>query len=112
MTDPSLFPDLIPADEPTPEQLGRGARRQRLIAARIASGEHPLGRNIRLHPDAARGRDGEGLRCGTCRWRGVTGHHDYSYPKCLYGNGIRATRSESTDLRAWWPACVDYERTI
>lgn len=111
MTDPGLF-ELDPSAAPDePETLGRGARRQRLIANRIATGVHPLG-NVLLHVDAARGREGDGLRCGTCRWRDLTRHHDRVYPKCWFGDGIRATHCESSDVRAWWPACTDYERSV
>lgn len=106
--DEALFdlPDgFTPADT---EKLGRGERRQRLIAGRIANHIHPLGRGIRLHADAAHGRDGDGLRCGTCRWRELVRHHDKIYPKCYFGNGIRVSGCESSDVRVWWPACTDY----
>jgi hypothetical protein len=110
----------LPADytpPPPPETLTRGERRQRLIARRITSGEHPLGKGIRLHPDAARERDGEGLRCGSCRYRELfSGESGKSYPKCLYPTRIgdhdvrlRFTHCESSDIRTWWPACVDYQ---
>lgn len=105
MTDPGLF------DVDAPGDPGRGERRQRLIAARIARGVHPLG-NVLLHPDAARGRDGEGLRCGTCQWRRTAQYHDKRYAKCWYGDGIRVSHSESSDIRSWWPACTDYEKEV
>jgi hypothetical protein len=103
---------------PPPEILSRGERRQRLVARRIASGEHPLGKGIRLHPGAARERGGDGLRCGGCRYRVVfSGESGKSYPKCLYPTNrgadgvvyLRHTGCESSDIRRWWPACVDYQ---
>lgn len=87
-------------------------RRQNLVAARISTGWHPLGRHSRLHPDAAHdttNHDGSGLHCGTCRFREIRRYHDKSYPKCTYGNGIRISHSDTSDVRAWWPACTDYQ---
>ncbi|QCG77799.1 hypothetical protein QLQ77_gp53 [Gordonia phage Reyja] len=113
MTD-ALFE--IPDSERVPaapaEQLTRGQRRQRLVDARIAASTHPLG-YLPLHPQAAHGRDGDGLRCGSCRWRVTIRHHDRTYPKCHYpdhlGRHPRDTACESSDVRAWWPACHDHE---
>lgn len=90
------------------EPLTRGERRAQLVARRIAARIHPLG-NLTLHADAATERDGDGLRCGTCRHRETLEHHNRKYPKCTYGNGIRVSGCESSDIRAWWPACRDYE---
>lgn len=110
----------VPADAylipPEPEQLSRSEKRHRLIAKRIAQGMHPLG-YVRLHPDAPRGRDDAGPRCGDCRWRVmVDGHYPKRYPKCHFptqqGDKMihpRDTGCESSDIRAWWPACRDFE---
>lgn len=81
-------------------------------------GAHPLTaalrRTIPLHVDAAPADDREapGLRCGSCAhrkfpWREVAGR----YPKCDVGGPKwpRATGGPGTDVRAWWPACTDYE---
>ncbi|MCX8559803.1 hypothetical protein OS122_02675 [Mycolicibacterium mucogenicum] len=118
MTAPDGLFDL-PAEyvpPPPPEQLSRGERRKRLVESRIARGEHPLGR-FRLHPDApvARGA-GVGLRCATCRFRVLLEHHNRTYPKCHFPVRIgerdtypRDTNCESSDIRAWWPACTDYQ---
>lgn len=102
---------LPAAPEPDPGELGPGARRRRLIATRISRGEHPLG-VLRLHPDAA---IGSGLRCDTCRFRVKRSHHDKVYWKCEFPVRVgdhtthpRATRSENSDIRAWWPACPDH----
>ena len=109
MPQDSLFPEIVEPDLPEPEVLSRGERRQRLIATRIANGEHPLGRKLPLHADAARDRTGDGLRCGTCGWRTLTQHNGKTYPKCYFGlAGWRVSGCESSDVRAWWPACVDY----
>lgn len=112
--DPALFdvPDH-PLRTGTPtatEKVGRGERRRRLIDRRIAFGEHPLGRKIPLHPDAPRDRDSPGPRCGTCQFRSLYQHHNRTYPKCDFGNGIRRSGCESSDVRAWWPACHDYHQ--
>lgn len=111
----------VPADAylipPPAEKLSRGQARRRLVYTRIATGEHPLGKGIRLHPDAARdiSDNRDGLRCGMCRYRVLTRHHDKTYPKCRFPvefGGVptypRDTGSESSDIRAWWPACVDW----
>jgi len=109
--DMGLFelPDAVQAPS-DPESLTRGQRRVRLVARRIATGMHPLG-YVRLHRDAARGRDGDGLRCGTCRFRQLQDYHGRTYPKCVFRDGIRVSGCESSDIRAWWPACRDYEVT-
>jgi hypothetical protein len=107
---------LIP---PPPENLTRGERRQRLVAGRILAGDHPLGKGIRVHPDADRTRSGQGLTCGSCRFRRIVGGGNRSYPKCLlpitYSDGSqrfpRNTGCESSDVRKWWPACRDYQPT-
>ncbi|WP_054812089.1 hypothetical protein [Nocardia arizonensis] len=111
MSDLALF-DLPPgaqappSDEP--EELTRGQRRRRLVANRIAAGVHPLG-YVALHRDAATTRDGGGLRCGTCQHRQIEEHHGRKYPKCQFGGGIRVSGCESSDIRAWWPACRAHE---
>lgn len=102
---------------PPPEPLTRGERRARTVEARIVVGQHPLaysGRYLPLHPDAPRttDRSAPGVRCGSCRWRITHEHHGRTYPKCEFGGGIRVTGCESSDVRAWWPACHDYEAAI
>lgn len=107
---PGLF-DLPPGavvTPPEPEPLTHGQRRARLIAQRITAGLHPLG-YVGLHREAARARTGPGLRCGSCRFRQREQHHNRVYPKCQHGGGIRVTGCEASDIRAWWPACRDYE---
>lgn len=114
--EPGLFPEpvrLIPA---APQELTRGQREQRKVARRIVSGKHPLG-YVPLHPQAIRNpeqREG-GPRCGGCAHRATIDHNTKGYPKCMkpttYGDVVtypRATASETSDIRAWWPACYDF----
>lgn len=105
---------LVPP-APEPEQLTRSERRRRLIEKRIRAGQHPLG-YVPLHPEAATERGGPGLTCGTCRHRVTVGHHDKTYPKCHLPTVIgdrttypRDTGCDSSDIRAWWPACRDWD---
>jgi hypothetical protein len=88
-------------------------RRTERQAKALALGYHPLtvalGQSIRLHPNAAppADRDAPGLRCGGCRHR-----QPGTYPKCSIDNSTkkdRRTHGAGTDVRAWFPACVDYE---
>ncbi|MFD3594301.1 hypothetical protein ACFWU5_16380 [Nocardia sp. NPDC058640] len=111
--EPGLFgppPGWTPPEAVVPEDLSRGEKRQRLVERRIRDGIHPLG-YIGLHKEAARESEGGGLRCGTCRHREVARYHSRSYPKCWINDGARATHGESSDIRAWWPACTDYQPT-
>ncbi|WP_336818949.1 hypothetical protein [Gordonia sp. MMO-8] len=110
MTEPALFdlPPGVVADVQPAEEPSRGERRRRLIERRIAGGLHPLG-YVRLHDDAAQSREGSGLRCGSCRWRVQVEYHNSVYPKCDFGDGSRISGCESSDIRAWWPACRDHE---
>lgn len=103
---------LIP---PPPEDLTRGGRRKRLVARRIVAGVHPLGRPVMLHPDASRDPDNrsDGPRCGGCMFRKLLEHHNRVYPKCWWP-GVeqyphpRDTHCDSSDIRAWWPACQQF----
>lgn len=112
--EPGLFeepPRLLPAEPEGP--LTRGQKTRRKVARRILAGTHPLG-YVPLHPLASRDPDDReaGPRCGGCAHRRT----DYGYPKCFkpfsYGDKTtypRATHSETSDVRAWWPACHDYQ---
>jgi hypothetical protein len=116
-TEPGLFEEperLIPAEPPV---LTRGERRQRLVATRIATGVHPLGKPVFLHKEACRDPlDTEtGPRCGTCRFRKLLEYHNRTYPKCHYPDPEklphpRDSNCESSDIRRWWPACAQYEK--
>ena len=103
---------------PAAEVLSRTERRKRLVEKRIQQGLHPLG-YVRLHPDASKDREGGGPRCGGCRFRVTLRHHDRTYPKCHLPADVggkttypRDTGCESSDIRRWWPACVDYQEVV
>jgi hypothetical protein len=102
---------------PPPENLTRGEKRQRLIAKRIATGEHPLGYPVMLHDESSRdiGDRASGPRCGQCKFRVLLTHHDRTYPKCWYPDvdkypHTRDSHCDSSDIRAWWPACRQFEK--
>jgi hypothetical protein len=94
---------------------------------------------LRLHPDACRdvrwstgkAQIPEGApTCGTCVHRQLVNGGARDWPKCTYGRvetpspagdppgsaagvrvkpGPRETHGDRSDVRAWWPACTDYE---
>lgn len=135
MGDPGLFPaDPYTAATAPGEPVSADRRRTLRIAASIGHGVHPLALarpGVRLHPDADPGHTASPentadrpLRCGTCRWReqlNAGGARDY--PKCAWrpatdqpddrgrhrGMPPRYSASASTDVRAWWPACTDWQ---
>lgn len=122
----ALAPDAEPG-----EKLSADRKRTRRQAQAVARGVHPLalpGLRVRMHPDADPDRTATSdnaaarpLRCGTCRWRELVGGHSRSFPKCLYGAGTwpngkvkvasapRYSAGGATDVRAWWPACTDWQ---
>lgn len=86
-------------------------RRQAFL---VRLGWHPLARalkrNLRLHRDAIADpavRRG-GPRCGTCVFRQLRGGAERDYPKCWL-DPLKVTRGPATDVRAWWPACTEYQ---
>jgi hypothetical protein len=118
MTAPALFditPYLAPAahgatlDTLSPDR--RRTVRQRLD---LAKGVHPLTGGP-LHKLAAPhdDRDAAGHRCGTCRFRIVEEYRSRSYPKCHWPDGTLnppyVTHGPASDVRAWWPACTEYQ---
>lgn len=118
---PALF-EVPEADRVEPQPQMSPGRRRTIRQQQLAlAGLHPLTAALRqplqLHRDAAPAgdRDADGLRCGGCRHREIVGYHNRSYPKCLIGDSKyindrpRFTHGEGTDVRAWWPACVDYQ---
>lgn len=123
--------DLPPEPEPEPQSAAQRLRARQ--AAAIATGFHPLGAGLRLHPEASRvlandGRGADPYRCGSCTFRRLVGGHAKSYPKCMFGrtetpipedqqvpNGPklrivrpRATNGSATDVKRWWPGCQDW----
>lgn len=132
-TPPALFDDdqyrveQEPTEHLSPDQK-RTVRQRRFIDG----GHHPLlaamlgtGPWSRLHPNAApevcspKAPKGAPYTCGSCRFRQVLDWHSRSYPKCIFDvimSGAssldvspRASHGSATDVRAWWPACRDYE---
>lgn len=109
----------LPAATPRtpPARLTPGEQLRARQAQKISRGLHPLTRDgwppIPLHKQASLTTDGPRLRCGDCRFRQILGHHNRAYPKCVlpdrWGEPSRATHSTASDVRAWWPACQDYE---
>ena len=122
MNDDTLFhAEPVAAPEPAPKLSDDQRRALRQLNA-LRAGTHPLGMypkilpgHLPLHPDAAPADDRKapGLRCGTCLFRELLGHHGRKHPKCLFGNTegrwSRVTHGAATDVRAWWPACRDYQ---
>ena len=113
----ALF-DLDPLSVPSPaaiaparagEQLSADRRRTLRQRADVAVGRHPLTRG----PLAV----GPSLTCGRCRFREVLAYHARSYPKCVWQPASaeasswppRVSHGSASDVRAWWPACPDYE---
>jgi hypothetical protein len=128
VSDDVLFDDTGLQVTPDATERTAGERLRFRQAARITAGMHPLSlqRPIPLHPDAPRdaAKDDGGTypRCGTCRFRWTVGGGAQSYPKCTFGRvsryltadrllvtpGPRESHGPATDVRAWWPACIDY----
>ena len=84
------LPDVEPVEKPT-----AGQRLTIRNNAAIAAGRHPATGRALL--------DGE--TCGTCAY-----HHNYrwdtrSYHKCEQ-HRLGESRSEASDIRVSWPACV------
>lgn|GEM_PF-2922067 len=122
--------------EPVPK-LTAGERLRRRQAASILAGRHPLSDPpggplrygvLRLHPEASRVTVRELVppgtpTCGGCRFRSPVHGGAKDYPKCTWGRspttspsgysyekpGPRESHSERSDVRAWWPACIDHE---
>ncbi len=113
------IPDGARVEKPPPTPKTPGELMRARQADRLSRGIHPLSRPgwppIPLHKDAAPAADktAPGLRCGGCKWREALGYHNRTYPKCLLpdssGQPDRATHSDTSDVRAWWPACNGYE---
>jgi hypothetical protein len=121
MTEIALF-DMEPAEPEPAEKLSAQRKRTARQQALIKAGLHPLGRWIRLHPDASRSgsRTGTGPRCGDCV---LAERSAFGFYKCTRGRtgeyltpsfreGPFETRGDATTLRLWWPACEHYSTAI
>ena len=121
----ALF-DVDPAARREPEPVEKVSTERRRTLRQLdalRAGTHPLGMlpkilpgHLPLHPDApaADDRDATGARCGNCRFRQVLAYHNRSYAKCTFGRtedrpAPRISHGTATDVRAWWPACRDWE---
>lgn len=99
-----------PGVDPT---LSAGQRLTQRQTADVRAGRHPL-TGGRLHPDAARDASKDDARslpftCGTCVHREIHTHNNGRYPKCIHPQAGRDSRSAASDVRAWWPACGQYQ---
>lgn len=132
MTDLALFDTdgmYVPPPDPEPP-LSSDARRTRLQRDRINAGFHPLlvavhgaNHHTKVHPDAPTDCAPDAPRsrpftCGSCRFRMLFTNGNGVWPKCTYGipdqypnldKSPRTSHGAATDVRAWWPACADYE---
>lgn len=123
MSDDQLFPGY---DNPEPAPaVSAGRRRTARQAAAVTAGRHPL-TGQQLHPLASPNRDAQAPKddpytCGSCYFRGTVAMTRHStFPKCLLPDPTagadapqdriytRVSGSETSDVRAWWPACPDY----
>jgi hypothetical protein len=120
---PRLFdmPDPRIGEHTRGEWIDKGPRGRAIV--RISLGWHPLeavAAGLKLHPDASRDIDDHdsGPRCRDCIFAVPVGWHNRTYRKCAYGSpdptntlegALRVAHSEATDLRMWWPACVDFQ---
>jgi hypothetical protein len=108
-----------PVPEQAVERVSPDRRRTERQRAAVDRGAHPLAlvvMSVSRHPDTKggvyqagdeRGRD---LTCGSCTHREPVGGGRRSYPKCLFGGQFqRVTSGAGSDVRAWWPACRDYQ---
>lgn len=127
MTQPDLF-EVEPAAPPEPDvKLSPDQRRTQRQHQAIANGVHPLGLvipSVRVHLEVLVG--GSTITCGDCQFRKLDRHHNASHPKCTFGSSEvhrvghegkgyvateypRISRGAGTDVRAFWPACMDFE---
>lgn len=108
----------------TPDDITKGARRRLRQNLAMHNRRHPLlaimgVTNQALHgsvtvevelPIMDRRPTVTGPTCGDCRFRIMQGAaSDRDYPKCFGFDGLN-THGESTDVRAWWPACHRFEK--
>lgn len=81
-------------DPERPPELTTGQKIRNRQQKYIDQGVHPLSR-LKLA--------GNGHTCADCVHRILVGGHAKSYPKC---DQTSMSNSETSDCRAWWPACT------
>jgi hypothetical protein len=116
-----LGPDQVrkPVSDPF-EGLSADRRRTLRQSMDLEAGRHPLTKG-RLHEDAAPAEDRKALgrRCSNCFFRTSTLWHNKAYVKCGRPGPMgadehsvkappRVTRGAASDVRGWWPGCVDH----
>jgi hypothetical protein len=84
----------VPRD---PDALSYGQRLTLRQRDDVKAGRHPLAGEP-AHPELG--------TCGGCTFKQVGGPHGWN--KCLEPGSPR-TSSQSTDVRAWWPACPRFQ---
>lgn len=109
-------------------EIGPEVSAQRRLTMRqkaaVAAGHHPLlvtfrrwgftEQHTKLHPQAPADADpswrgaARPFTCGSCFYRRQVNWSAKSFAKCFFGDGVRISHSTATDVRAWWPACLDY----
>lgn len=110
MTELGLFdePEPVVAVDPY-AGMGRDAKRTAKQLESIAAGIHP-GTHMRLHPEAAAGKTGDGLRCRDCdHLYRKTGHFQGAFLKCEVTCIRNDVQSTGPDMRGWWPACSAFK---
>jgi hypothetical protein len=124
---PESLSSLAPTGRENHEKLSPDRARTLRQARRIADGGHPLDAVFPTyrHPET-RGqtysRDDERGRpytCGSCRFRELMGAGNRTVAKCTVTRHAgehdsrtvmpRVTGSAASDVRGWWPACVEWE---
>ena len=110
--------EILPGmpDVPPVFEVPKGSAGQRLTerqANDVRQGRHPL-TGGKFHEQADMGAkvgDSKNLpfRCGSCIHRLLLRHHDGTYPKC---ERSEMTHGTATDVRAWWPACPQWEDSL
>lgn len=108
---PGLFgAEPIALPEPPPKESA-GVRRTKRQAELLARGRHPLssrlGGTVWLHAEAAPADDrkADGRRCGNCFFLDGGRYMKCQMPGLRPGSTPRASHSEATDCRRWWPGC-------
>ena len=94
------------------EKLSAGRRLTLRQRTQVEAGVHPL-TGGKTHPEWG--------TCGDCRFRKIVQYRSGRWPKCVWTPPgwsaedaemkapPRATHGSASDVRAWWPACSDFD---